>query len=52
MESGIYDGLLIGNSGYPCKTELMTPLTIINTPAKERYQSSHIKTRNIVERNF
>ncbi|XP_046389324.1 putative nuclease HARBI1 [Ischnura elegans] len=43
-------GYLLGDSAYPCRPYLMTPVANPATAAEHRYNSSHIKTRNIAER--
>ncbi|KAG8176811.1 hypothetical protein JTE90_013441 [Oedothorax gibbosus] len=43
---------LIGDSGYANQPCLLTPLLNPSTPAEERYNKSHILTRNTVERKY
>lgn len=46
------DGLLLGDSGYPLKPWLMTPFNNPSHDSETRYNASHGKTRNIIERAF
>ncbi|KAJ8910364.1 hypothetical protein NQ315_007475 [Exocentrus adspersus] len=47
------NGLLLGDSGYGVKSYILTPLlNPIITAAEHRYNQSHIRTRNIIERMF
>ncbi|CAH2100915.1 unnamed protein product [Euphydryas editha] len=43
---------LLGNSVYPNRSYLLTPLLSISTSQEIRYNESHIKTRNTIERTF
>lgn len=52
FEAGIYDGLLVGDSGYALSPCLMTPVLLPTTQGERRYNRAHILTRNIVERTF
>nr|CAI5865952.1 unnamed protein product [Callosobruchus analis] len=46
------NSLLIGDSGYPLKPYLITPLLQANTEGKRSFNGSLIRTRNIVERAY
>lgn len=43
---------LLGDSGYPLEPWLMTPKSDPTTAPECRYNSSHAKTRNVIERCF
>jgi hypothetical protein len=47
-----YKGHLLGDSAYPCKKYILTPLANPVSLAKMMYQKKHIKTRNLVERSI
>ncbi|GBP23366.1 Protein ALP1-like [Eumeta japonica] len=50
---GILSGRLVGDSGYPSLPFLLTPIgSSPLDPPSERYNRTHIKTRNVVERTF
>ncbi|XP_060553824.1 putative nuclease HARBI1 [Ruditapes philippinarum] len=46
------DGVLLGDSGYPCRPFIMTPFLATDSAGKMRYQESHTKTRVTIERAF
>lgn len=48
IESGVYTGHLIGNSGYVQTKYLYTPKLSPQNPADNKYNKAHIKTRNII----
>ncbi|XP_064105765.1 putative nuclease HARBI1 [Macrobrachium nipponense] len=52
LEDGILPGHLLGDSGHPCREYLLTPLTAPHGRGENRYNASHIRTRNSVERAF
>ncbi|XP_049816574.1 putative nuclease HARBI1 [Schistocerca nitens] len=53
FENGeIPQGHLLGDSGYACRSYLLTPLINQQNEAEHRYNRSHIKIRNTVERKY
>ena len=52
LEDGRLPCHLLGDSGYPCRRYLLTPLLSPNGPHEAAYNASHIKTRNCIERAF
>nr|CAD7434527.1 unnamed protein product [Timema monikensis] len=52
FEQGRVEGILLGDSGYPCLPYLLTPLLNARTESEQRYNAAHIATRNPVERLF
>lgn len=55
FENNSNKGIILGDSAYPCRYWLMTPFCCRSnhlTPAQERYNSAHKKTRVVVENAF
>lgn len=50
FDSGRRQGIILGDSGYPCRPWLMTPFRCPNTEGKRRYNRAHGTTRAVVER--
>ena len=46
------DGVLLGDSGYPCKSYLLTPFMHPAGRPQRRYQHDHTSTRSSVERTI
>lgn len=46
------NGFLLGDSGYPCKQYLLTPLLNPANASEQAYNRAHISTRNTIERFF
>ena len=49
-EDGLHEGIILGDSGYPLKDWLMTPVLNPRNRAEERYNRSHRTTRTVIER--
>lgn len=52
FESGEHNGLILGDSGCPCRRFLMTPFLNPTTEAQQKYNSSLCRTRVLVEQSF
>ncbi|CAK1582627.1 unnamed protein product [Parnassius mnemosyne] len=53
FERGEYgDSHLLGDSGYPLKPHLLTPYLNPTTSGERKYNEAHIRTRNVVERQY
>lgn len=51
-ENEFPSALLLGDSGYPVRNYLLTPLLNPNTTAEQCYNEVQIRTRNIIERYY
>ncbi|VDI00789.1 Hypothetical predicted protein [Mytilus galloprovincialis] len=49
---GLQNGIRLGNSGYACKSYLITLYMRPSDQSKERYNGSHCRTRVTIERAF
>jgi hypothetical protein len=53
FENGdINRGWLLGDSAYPLKKYLLTPVLTPSNPHEEAYNEAHARTRNTIERSF
>lgn len=52
LEEDLMPGHLLGDSGYPCRRYLLTPVAAPSNHHEEAYNRSHINTQNTIERAF
>lgn len=50
LETGPRNGYLIGDSGYPCRQYLLTPVVNPATEAERKFNAAQISARNCIER--
>ena len=46
------DGILVDDSGYACRSYLMTPILKPNNSGEVRYNIAHRRSRCVIERCF
>lgn len=52
LESGAYQGHLLGDNNYPCRSYLLTPFPAPCSEKEGHYNTTHASTRNLMERTF
>lgn len=53
FENGeMQNSVILGDSGYPVRPYLITPLTNPRTEAEQLFNEAQIRTRNVIERTF
>ena len=52
FENGQLNGILLEDGGYGCKPYLLTPLPATADEKQRRYNLSHVRSRNVIERCF
>lgn len=52
LESGAYQGHLLGDSNYPCRPYLLTPFPAPCSEKEWHYNTAHASTRRLMERAF
>ena len=50
FETSALQGYLVGDSGYACRSYMLTPVTNPTTPAETGYNNAHATARNCIER--
>ena len=52
LKEGIIDGILVGDSGYACRSYSMTLVLKPKNAGEVRYNTAHRRTRCVIERCF
>lgn len=47
--TGLHDGHLLADSGYPLRPFCLTPYSVPTNPVQERYNRSLLRTRRVIE---
>ena len=52
LREGTIVGILVGDSGYACRSYLMSPILKPKNSGEVRYNTAHRRTRCVIERFF
>ncbi|XP_052818869.1 putative nuclease HARBI1 [Mya arenaria] len=52
FEQGSFEGVLVGDSAFPCEKHLMVPYLETDSESHERYNNAHSEAREPIEQTF